>query len=75
MKILTFVSSASLERGRVDIAELPLQRNLVSGAFMQLWYVRKTWPTREIWLAGRGLVRITHGEEEEKDGHGKAAGA
>jgi hypothetical protein len=72
MKILTFVSSVSLDRGRVYIEDIPLQRNLASGMFMQLWSVRKTWPAKEIWLAGRDLVRITHGEEE-KDG--KAAGA
>ena len=74
MKILTFASSASLGRGRVDIADLSLQDNLVSGVFTLLWSVRKTWPTKEVWLAGRGLVRIAHGEEEEKDEHGKAAG-
>jgi hypothetical protein len=73
MKILTLVTSASLERGRVDISDLPFQHNLVSGIFMQLWFVRRAWPTKEIWLAGKGLVRITHGEEEKHE-HGKAAG-
>ena len=72
MRVLVFFSSASLERGRVDVADLPLQHNLVSGACSQLWSIRRAWRLKEVWLAGNGLVRITHGEDGEKNERGKA---
>jgi len=71
VKIL--VTGEDWERGKVEVMDLSLNRNL-AWVFMQLWWVRKKWPAKEVRLAGSDLVRIVCGEEEGKDEHGKAAG-